>query len=244
MNLKNPLALFGTAGALGLLVALSAPSGASAQNAAPVAESQVPGAPPSPAYVWMSGQWNMEAGQWRWVGAHWELPPSRSAIWIGGHWAPVGGNWVWVNGAWNISDSLQSQAMPPQPPPAPMPVPSSPPPLLSNAYGNEGTDPAVPLTTDYGPIDYAASYPGNYWSGDPYWSSYPWDWGYPGAYLGLGWGPAYFGYYRGGRGYWGHGYGSGGYSRGGRGGAAPMRGGYAGHAGAVHAGGQAGGSRR
>lgn len=239
MNLKKQFALAGTAAVLGLLVALSSP--AFAQNAA--ADGQVPGPAPSSAYVWMAGQWSMEAGQWKWIAAHWELPPTRSAVWIAGHWASVSGKWVWINGAWNASAPEQAQATPPQAPSGAMPMPSSPPPLINNAYSDEAIPGSVPQTTDYGPINYAVSDPGYYWPVDPYLDCYPWGWSYPGAYIGLGWGPAYFGYHGGGRGYWGHGYG-GGYARAGRGGAAPVRGGFSGHAVSGRSGGFSGGSRR
>src|SRR5271170_4449695 len=77
-------------------------------------DSQVTGTAPSPAYVWMSGHWNSEGGQWQWVAPHWELPPSRSAIWIEGHWVAAGSSWVWSNGAWNLGTPSQSSSTPPQ----------------------------------------------------------------------------------------------------------------------------------
>lgn len=206
--------------------------------------------PPSPSYVWMSGHWNSVSGQWTWVAAHWELPSARNALWIGGHWASQGGSWVWINGAWNVSESPQSQVSPPQPPSQALALstaaPSTPPPLYDESTAADGTVRGVqmiPMTTDYGPIDYSVVEPAYGWAGDPYWSTYPLYWGYPGAFVGLGWGPAYFDYY-GGRGYWGHGYsgggvgwrggdrgrGDGGRGRGGHaGGGAPVRGGTTSH---------------
>lgn len=247
MNTNNRIALAGAAGAIALVIALASPSIALAENPSGVAESQLSGPPPSPAYVWMTGHWNSEGGQWAWAAAHWELPPTRSAIWVSGHWASEAGRWVWVNGAWNASESSQSPATPPQPPvpgdsPAvqSMPMPSTPAPLFSGAYGPDGLVRAIdqpPVTTDYGPIDYSTAGPGYYWAGDPYWSADSWLWGYPGAYFGLGWGPAYYGGYyygrggRGGRGYGGHAW-------------APGRTGYPAHSGGSyggHAGNQAGG---
>jgi hypothetical protein len=182
-------------------------------SAAPAADTQVIGPAPSQAYVWMSGHWNSEGGQWKWMAAHWELPPSRSATWIAGHWISSGGNWVWVNGAWNIADEQQAQAGPPQPPGQDaaaaqgVPMPSTPAPLVAGQYGPGGVStraidqPAV--TTDYGPIDYSTgyypaygypgyAYPGYAWAGDPYYL------GFPGIAFGLGWGPGFVGWGRGG----------------------------------------------
>jgi len=208
MNLKSLFAISGAAGALVVIAALGAPSRAAAQAPVPYAGSQEAAPAPSSAYVWMSGRWNMEAGQWKWLAAHWELPPTRSAVWIGGHWAPGNGAWVWVNGAWNVADAPQSQAAPPLPPGASIPVPSTPPPPLGASFYDNGVAQGAPATTDYGPINYAVADPGYYGAADPYWDAYPWMWGYPGGYFGFGFGPAYFGYGRGYRGYpYGGGYG-------------------------------------
>lgn len=169
------------------------------------AESQVTGTAPSPAYVWMSGHWNSEGGQWQWVAPRWELPPSRSAVWIEGHWVPSGNSWVWSNGAWNVGTPSQSPASPPQlpdeasisaaPEGAGVPVPSTPAPAVTGQFSQGAQVPVAgqpPVVTDYGP-DYDVYYPGYYWGG----SSWIWG-GYPGYYgFGLGLGPVVFG--------WGHG---------------------------------------
>src|SRR5580698_3404832 len=52
----------------------------------PGIDSQIPGAAPAQGYVWMSGHWDSDGSQWKWVAAHWDLPPSPSATWVGGHW--------------------------------------------------------------------------------------------------------------------------------------------------------------
>src|SRR5450631_550926 len=214
MNTRTRVSLAGAAGVLGLVIALAAPGSALAENPPATAEGQY-SAPPSPAYVWMSGHWNSDNGRWAWVAAHWELPPSRSATWVTGHWVPQAGSWVWANGAWNLSEPPQSQEAPPQPPAQgsspeaqSVPMPSTPPPLIGGAYGPDGVVRAIdlpPTTADYGPIEYAAPGPGyNYWAGDPYWAGDSFLWGYPGPYFGLGWGPAFYeGYY--GRGFRGGG---------------------------------------
>jgi hypothetical protein len=183
----------------------------------------------------MTGHWNSESGQWKWVAAHWELPPSRSAVWVGGHWISQAGTWVWSNGTWDVPNAAQTQAGPPQPPnqASPsngqvavtgnqaVPMPSTPAPYMYGEYGPGGVDRAIdqqPATTDYGPAyDYEPDYPGYAyaWNYDPwYWGGYPW--GFIGG-MGLG--------YWGGYGHWGHGgfHGQGG-----------GRGGFSGHAGGGH----------
>jgi hypothetical protein len=175
------------------------------------AEGQVTGTAPSPAYVWMSGHWNSEGGQWQWVAPHWELPPSRSAVWIEGHWVPSGTSWAWSNGAWNVGSPSQSSSAPPQLPDesanaaaaegTAMPAPSTPAPPVQGQIVQGGQVPVIdqpPVVTDYGPDTANVYYPGYYWSGDT------WLWGgYPGYYgFGLGLGPVVFGWGHGG---WGHG---------------------------------------
>lgn len=205
MNSKIQKALAGAACVMGFAIAPAVPVGAVPEGP-PAATGAVAGPAPSPAYVWMSGHWNMESGQWKWVSAHWELPPSRSAIWVGGHWVSQGGSWIWVNGAWNVADMPQAEAGPPQPPGQPatqgqvVPAPSTPAPYLDGQYGPGGVDRAIdqpPVTTDYGP-SYDVAYPGYSWTYDPwYWGGYPWTY--------LGWGPGFYGWWGGGAyGHWGH----------------------------------------
>ncbi len=220
MNTKKRFLLAGAACAVlcatGLAV-VPAPAGET-----PV-DSPVAGSAPSQGYVWMSGHWDSQSGQWKWVAAHWELPPSRSAAWVGGHWAPSGTSWVWVNGAWNIAGEPQEQAGPPQPPgqepsATGVPTPGTPAPMVGQ-YGPGGVyrdadQPAGP--GDYGTVDYSPgyypaygypgyAYPDYGWAGDPYY------WGFPGIALGFGFGPGYLGWGRGfsggfrGRGFAGHG---------------------------------------
>jgi hypothetical protein len=204
---------------------------------------QVGSAAPSQAYVMMAGHWDSVNGQWKWVAPHWELPPARDAVYVAGHWAAENGKWVWVNGAWNVGQTPAAQAGPPQPPGADgqvagagsgVAMPSTPPPYVNGQDGPGGVDrsydPGVVSTTDYGPIDYSATYP-YYYDYPAYWAGDPWFWG--GGFIGLG----YYGggYWRGGR-WYGGGYGRGGYAHGGYGHGAYGRAG--GHAGAaVHGGG-------
>jgi hypothetical protein len=225
MNSKIRIGLASAACLLGCGLARAQVPDVSAGNPAPAVESQLPGSPPSQGYVWMSGHWNSEGGQWKWIAAHWDLPPSRSATWVGGHWVSSGGNWVWVNGAWNVSDAQQSQAGPPQPPGAyaqgGVPAPSTPAPYVDGQFqGQYATGGIVragdqgPVTTDYGPADYSAlAYPAYGYPGYVYpaygWAGDPWFWGFPSVALGFGFGPRFHGgggYFRGGgRGFFGHG---------------------------------------
>jgi hypothetical protein len=192
------------------------PGSAGESPVAPV-DSPIAGPAPSEGYVWMSGHWDSQGGQWKWVAAHWELPPSRSATWVGGHWVPSAGGWTWVNGAWNIADGQQAQGGPPQPPGQDtaamngVPSPATPAPMVGQ-YGPGGVErdadqPSAPV--DYGIVDYSPAYYPAYgypgyaypyaWAGDPYY------WGFPGIALGFGWGPGFVGWGRGGYGFRGHG---------------------------------------
>ena len=195
-----------------------------------VAEDQMMGPAPSPAYVWMAGHWNSDAGQWKWIAGHWDLPPSRSSMWVPGHWIQKGDGWVWRNGAWNVAEAAQSPSAPPQPPMAnvapgqAVPMPSTPAPGVEGQYAPgqyapgqyaPGQVPVMdqpPATTDYPPVVYDAGaaypgyYPGYYYAGDP------WAWGvFPGLALGFGWwggwgyGHGYYGHGYYGHGNWGHG---------------------------------------
>jgi hypothetical protein len=232
MNSKIRMVLAGAASAAMCALALAVEPSSVSLSPPPAADAQVLGPAPSQGYVIMSGHWDSDGAQWKWVASHWELPPSRSATWVAGHWVSLAGNWVWVNGAWNIAGEQQAQAGPPRPPGQDaaaeqgVPMPSTPAPLVSGQYGPSGVSRVIdqpPVTTDYGPIDYSTdsyypayaypgyAYPGYGWAGDPYY------WGYPGIAFGLGWGPGFAGWGRGGYGYVGRGgyYGHGGYAHGG-----------------------------
>jgi hypothetical protein len=207
MNSKTQILLAGAACALGC--ALASPSFA---EVTVVGEAQVQGSAPSPSHVWMAGHWDSEAGQWKWVAAHWELPPAQSATWVAGHWVSESGKWVWVNGAWNVGEAPQAQAGPPQPPgqeapnsaaSVPMPYTPAPSPYVEGEDGPGGVsrvDADGAVVTDYGPATYSA-YP-DYGYAYGYGYGYPWLW--DGAIIGFGFGPRFYG---GHYGYGGHYYG-------------------------------------
>ena len=180
------------------------------------------GAAPGQSYVMMAGHWDSDAGQWKWVAAHWEQPPSTSAVWVAGHWISQSGKWVWVNGAWNVGNAQETQAGPPQPPSLASgavamedqqagdaaPAPTSAAPYVDGQYGPGGVTRTIDqgdVVTDYGPAGYY--YPDYGWAGDP------WYWG--GGFVSVGFGPRFYGggYYHGG--YRRDGYYRGGYARGG-----------------------------
>lgn len=240
MNSKSRIIVAGAACLLGCAIAFAdTPS-----MAAPAAENPVSGPAPGQGYVLMSGHWNSEGGQWKWIAAHWELPPSRSATWISGHWVSSSGTWAWMNGAWNITDAAQAQSGPPLPPgqsqqggamAQSLPMPSTPAPYVEGQfqgqYGPDGSSRALdqpPVTADYGPMNDSAdnsaayAYPAYYGYSGYYgypgygWAGNPWFWGgYPGGFLSFGFGPRFYG---GGRGSFrgpGHGgFGHGGFGHG------------------------------
>jgi hypothetical protein len=207
MNSKNLILIAGAACALGFAFA----SPVSAQVAA-AGEAQVQGPAPSPSYVLMSGHWDSEGGQWKWVAAHWELPPAQSATWVAGHWVSQAGKWVWINGAWNVGESAQAQAGPPLPPgqQAPeaaissqAPYTPAPSPYVDGEDGPGGVsraDSEGAVVTDYGPATYS-EYPDYSYAYGYGYGGYPWLW--DGAVIGFGFGPRFYGGHYGYRGYGG-----------------------------------------
>jgi hypothetical protein len=204
MNSITRILLAGAACALGCAFA----STSFAEVATP-GDAQVQGPAPSPSYVWMSGHWDSDGGQWKWVAAHWELPPAQSATWVAGHWVSQAGKWVWANGAWNVGESQQAQAGPPQPPvqaapdgalSSPAPYTPAPSPYVEGEDGPGGVsrvDTEGTVVTDYGPAVYSAYPDYGYAYG---YGGYPWLW--DGAIIGFGFGPRFYGghYGYGGRG--------------------------------------------
>jgi hypothetical protein len=197
MNSKTRLLIAGAACALGCAFVI--PTHA---DVTVVGENQVQGAAPSPSHVWMAGHWDSDAGQWKWVAAHWELPPAQSATWVAGHWVSQSGKWVWVNGAWNVGEAPQAQAGPPQPPgpagpdgalSAAEPYTPSPSAYMSDADGPGGVSRVASegsVVTDYGPATYS-TYPDYSYAYGYGYAGYPWLW--DGAFIGLGFGPRFYG---------------------------------------------------
>jgi hypothetical protein len=59
---------------------------------------------PSPAYVWVPGQWNRTAENWNWVAGQWVQPPFSNVYWVPGYWQHRGGQFVWETGHWAAAD--------------------------------------------------------------------------------------------------------------------------------------------
>ncbi|GAB2835364.1 YXWGXW repeat-containing protein [Ferruginibacter profundus] len=55
---------------------------------------------PSPAHVWVGGNYVWRGGQYVYEEGYWATPPRRGSIWIEGHWKHRRGGWVWVPGHW------------------------------------------------------------------------------------------------------------------------------------------------
>lgn len=55
-----------------------------------------------PGFVWISGRWNWQNGNWAWVGGHWERERAGYA-WASGRWEQSGNGWHWVEGNWTVS---------------------------------------------------------------------------------------------------------------------------------------------
>ena len=68
----------------------------------PAPRTEVEGAPPSEADVWVHGHWDFINNHWVWAPGHWETRPRANAVWVPGHWDknPEGKGWVWTPGYW------------------------------------------------------------------------------------------------------------------------------------------------
>lgn len=67
-----------------------------------------------PGFVWISGRWVQNNGQWVWMDGRWERERTGYA-WSDGQWERRGNQWIWVEGRWTVSS---------QPIPQPMPQPA------------------------------------------------------------------------------------------------------------------------
>jgi hypothetical protein len=55
---------------------------------------------PTPAHVWIAGQWGWHRDHYVWVPGHWAVPASPGYVWVPGGWMPREGGYVWVEGHW------------------------------------------------------------------------------------------------------------------------------------------------
>ena len=67
-----------------------------------------PGAPafrarpicPSPAHVWVGGNYVWRGSQYVYNDGYWATPPAPRSYWVEGHWKHRRGGWVWIPGHW------------------------------------------------------------------------------------------------------------------------------------------------
>ncbi|MBS1510513.1 MAG: YXWGXW repeat-containing protein [Bacteroidetes bacterium] len=55
---------------------------------------------PSPAHVWIEGEYVVRGGQYVYSEGYWAKPPRPRAVWVPGHWKHRRGGWFWVPGHW------------------------------------------------------------------------------------------------------------------------------------------------
>ena len=55
-----------------------------------------------PGFVWITGHWNWNGGQWVWLSGHYERERAGYA-WEPGRWEMRGNRHVWVEGTWRAS---------------------------------------------------------------------------------------------------------------------------------------------
>ena len=70
----------------------------------PPPQQEVITAAPSPAYVWVAGQWERTADSWSWNVGQWVQPPLSNAYWVPGYWQHNDGQFLWSNGHWAAAD--------------------------------------------------------------------------------------------------------------------------------------------
>ena len=57
-------------------------------------------ASPSPAHVWMGGNYVWRGGQYVYTDGYWTTPPAPGNRWVEGRWKHRRGGWVWIPGHW------------------------------------------------------------------------------------------------------------------------------------------------
>jgi hypothetical protein len=56
---------------------------------------------PAPGFVWVSGYWAVQRGNWVWVAGRWDRPPRPHAIWVPHHWEKRGTEFHLTVGGWH-----------------------------------------------------------------------------------------------------------------------------------------------
>ncbi len=70
----------------------------------PPPQQEIITAAPSPAYVWVAGQWERTADSWSWTPGAWVQPPLSNAYWAPGYWQHNNGQFLWSSGHWAAAD--------------------------------------------------------------------------------------------------------------------------------------------
>lgn len=55
---------------------------------------------PSPAHVWVGGEWVWVDGKYNYKDGYWERPSHGNRVWVSGRWKHTKLGWVWVPGHW------------------------------------------------------------------------------------------------------------------------------------------------
>jgi hypothetical protein len=56
---------------------------------------------PGAGYVWVSGSWAHQHGNWVWVAGRWDRPPRARAVWVPNRWERRGSEFHLVVGGWH-----------------------------------------------------------------------------------------------------------------------------------------------
>ena len=55
---------------------------------------------PSPAHVWVSGEWTWGNGRYNYRDGYWDRPSNGHRGWVDGRWKHTRRGWVWIPGHW------------------------------------------------------------------------------------------------------------------------------------------------
>lgn len=55
---------------------------------------------PSPAHVWVDGEYVVHNGAYVWQAGYWTIPPAGRTVWIRGHWVSGPSGYYWKPGHW------------------------------------------------------------------------------------------------------------------------------------------------
>jgi hypothetical protein len=89
-------------------------------------------AQPSPAHIWIAGNWAWRMNAHAWMPGHWALPPQPGYVWEPARWVNQNGSWMFYEGHWRASVMARPTVIyqPPPPPPQPIEVETAPPPPI------------------------------------------------------------------------------------------------------------------